>query len=139
MFIKFENGTYVNENIILTLGVQSVPDEERGKYGKYTVVGLLDQGPDAPAVIQSHFVTEAEAQTALDRLMAGKTCEAASCKQSPVHGLKPVANIQGKNWYKFSAVLKNLVDDYELSGDEDILLRINAYIRAYFAKEAQNE
>lgn len=136
MFIKFENGTYVNANIILTLGVQRVPDEERGKYGKYTVVALLDQGPDDPAVIQSHFATEAEAQAVLEKLV---TCKSATCKQSPVHDLKPVATIKGKNWYKFSEVLKNLVDDYELSGDEDILLRINAYIRAYLAKEAQHE
>lgn len=136
MFIKFENGTYVNTNIILTLGVQEVDCDEREKYGEYAIVALLDEGPDDPAVIQSHFATEAEAQAALDKLV---TCKSATCKQSSVHGLKPVAKIQGKTWYKFSEVLKNLVDDYELSGDEDNLLRINAYIRAYFGKESENE
>lgn len=139
MFIKFENGTYVNTNIVLTLGAQATPCDEREKYGKYAIVALLDEGPDAPAIVQSHFTTKTEAQAALDKLMAGKTCKSAECKQSPVHGLKPVATIQGETWYKFSEVLKNLVDDYELSGDEDNLLRINAYIRRYFAKDAKED
>lgn len=148
MFMKFENGSYINLNSVLAFGVDRV-EEKRSQYGEYIVAAELSN--DDVAVVQSHFATKAEAQAALDCLMAatneclmtGKTCETTSCKKNTVPDLKPFATVQGKKWYKFSEVLKNLVDDYELSGDEDNLLRIDAYIKMYFKacaeKEAKNE
>lgn len=40
---------------------------------------------------------------------------------------------------KLSAMLTALVDDFAASGDTDNLLKINAYIRMYLQKEANNE
>lgn len=151
MYIKTKSGDYVNSKNIGALRIK-----HRG--GDFNVVA------DCINYCGDHcFYTSAKREDAiaymtlmanhLDEVEEAATMQYPRCailkvSESTVDAMRysyrnrPLQNepqhVASKNT-KLSAMLTALVDDFAASGDSDNLLKINAYIRMYFQKEANHE
>lgn len=151
MFIKTQNGDYVNSKNIGALRIKY-----RG--GDFNVVAdcinycgdhcfyISAKREDAQAymtLMANRLSEEEEAET-----IKYPRCAILKVSESTVDAMRysyrnrPLQSepqhAASKNT-KLSATLATLVDDFAASGDTDYLLKIHAYIRMYLQKEANHE
>lgn len=151
MYFKTKNGDYVNSKNIGALKI---------KYhgGDFKVVADCIRYCGEPCFYSSADKEAAQAYMTLmvnhlDEVEEAATMQYPRCailkvSESTVDAMRysyrnrPLQNepqhAASKNT-KLSAMLTALVDDFAASGDTDNLLKINAYIRMYLQKEANNE
>jgi hypothetical protein len=151
MYIKTKSGDYVNSKNISGLRIKCYG-------GDFNVVAECIGYCDDPCFYSSAKIEDAEAYINLLANHLDEVEEAASMQyprcailkvsEATVDAMRysyrnrPLQNepqhAASKNT-KLSAMLNELVDDFAASGDTDNLLKINAYIRMYLQKEANNE
>lgn len=151
MYIKTKSGDYVNSKNIGALKI---------KYhgGDFKVVADCISYCGEPCFYTSAKKEDAQAYMTLmvnhlDEVEEAATMQYPRCailkvSEATVDAMRysyrnrPLQNepqhVASKNT-KLSAMLTALVDDFATSGDTDNLLKINAYIRMYFQKEANHE
>ena len=138
MFIKTIKGDYINTDAIAKLRIVSTPP-----FTEWHVEAMADPYEEL-ATIGEEFRTKEDAEAYLDAMVAfieGKpvmvNMPAEAAVKSPVPFATALCNALETKLPKGDIALKKrlhkLLDDYELSGDEDYLLKINACLSAYWA------
>lgn len=151
MYIKTKSGDYVNSKNIGALRISC-------HSGAFHVVADCSSYCGEPCFYSSAKIEDAEAYMTLmvnhlDEVEETATMQYPRCailkvSEATIDAMRysyrnrPLQNepqhADSKNT-KLSAMLTALVDDFAASGDTDNLLKINAYIRMYFQKEANHE
>lgn len=151
MYIKTKSGDYVNSKNIGALKIKYHGGDFKvvadcisycGEPCFYTSVDK--EAAQAYMNLMVNHLDEVEQAATMQypRCAILKVSEATVAAMRYSYRNRPLQNepqhVASKNT-KLSAMLTALVDDFATSGDTDNLLKINAYIRMYLQKEANNE
>lgn len=123
MFIKANNGNYVNIDSICSFGVYSTPYGKKGV--AYRVRGYTFN------LSHYEFGGEFATKEAANDWMAKMVSHLNAGMPKPTPA-KPSRE-------SLLNALHGYTNDFALSGDTDYLLRINAYIREYLKQEGQHD